>query len=58
MLFFGGDYLKVKIIDNFAHIELGMCKVNEIKNVKADLAKQLIDAKLVEKVVSSKKVTE
>lgn len=48
----------MKIIDNFAHIELGMCKVNEIKNVKADLAKQLIDAKLVEKVVSSKKVTE
>ena len=32
-----------------------MCKVNEIKDVKASLAKQLIDAKLAEKVASSKK---
>lgn len=47
--------MKVKIINNFAHIELGMCKVNEIKDVKSSLAKQLIDAKLAEKVASSKK---
>ncbi len=49
--------MKIKIMENFAHLELGMCKVNEVKEVKQNLAKQLIDAKLAEKV-TNKKVTE
>ncbi len=46
--------MKIKILSNFAHLDLGMCKFNEVKDVKTSLAKKLIDAKLAEKVTNKK----
>ena len=47
--------MKIKIIKNFAHIRLGMCKKNEIKEIETELAKQIINKKLGTKVQSPKK---
>lgn len=54
-LFFEVQKMKIKITKNFAHIGLGMCKKNEIKEIETELAKQIINKNLGTKVQSPKK---
>ncbi|MEG2056820.1 MAG: hypothetical protein RRZ84_02780 [Romboutsia sp.] len=46
--------MNIKIKENFAHKLLGMCRVDEIKEVKAGLAKQLIESNMAVKFVEKK----